>query len=101
MGRLWIITALLAPRVFLLFIWLRTNWLSRAFDTMLWPLLGAFLMPCTTLAYMAGMLNAQSVEGGWLLLLIVAVLFDILHLGMSTRVQGRRRLRIPKYEEEL
>ena len=101
MGCLWVIIALLAPRLFLLLIWLLTNWPSRAFDTVLWPLLGTFLMPYTTLTYMAGMLNAQSIEGGWLLLLIAAVLFDILHLGMSTRVQGRRKLRIPKYEEEL
>jgi hypothetical protein len=69
---------LFGPRLILLFIWLLTNWLSLAYQTTIWPLLGFLFMPFTTLAYMAGMLNNNgSVSGIWLVLLVVAVLFDL------------------------
>jgi hypothetical protein len=68
-----------------------TNWFSAAFNTVLWPLLGFVFMPYTTLAYMAAMLNNNhAVSGGWLVLVIVAVLVDLGGQGHSAR---RRRVR--------
>jgi hypothetical protein len=45
--------ALISPRVALFFVWLFSDWLSRAFDSWVVPLVGFFLLPWTTLAYAA------------------------------------------------
>jgi hypothetical protein len=46
-------------------------------------------MPYTTLAYMAAMLNNDgNVSGGWIVLVVVAVLFDL--GGQSNTVSNRR-----------
>jgi len=42
--------------------------------------MGFVFMPCTTLAYLAAMLNNKhTVSGGWLALLIGAVIVDVGH----------------------
>ena len=53
--------------------------------------MGFFLMPYTTLAYMAAMLNAHGVTGGWLVLVIVAVMVDLGHFEVSWRGRYRHR----------
>jgi hypothetical protein len=85
-----IVIALMLPRVTLFFIWLLTDWFPRAYETVLWPLLGFFFMPYTTLAYMGAMLNNNhQISGGWLIALIVAVVFDLSHHAETTR-RGRK-----------
>jgi hypothetical protein len=70
--------ALFIPRIVMVFILLLTDWFSRAYDTFWWPFLGFIFMPLTTLAYMAAMINNDhSVSGGWIVLLIIAVLCDL------------------------
>ncbi len=44
---------LLVPRVALVLLWLFTDVLARVFDTFVWPLLGFFVLPTTTLLYAA------------------------------------------------
>jgi hypothetical protein len=83
--------ALLAPRLVMFFIWLLTGWFGHAYHSFIWPLLGFFFMPYTTLAYMAAMLNGGTVTGGWLVLLIVAILVDLGHFEVSRH--GRYRWR--------
>ena len=85
--------ALLAPRLVMFFIWLLTEWFGHAYQSVIWPLLGFFFMPYTTLAYMAAMLNnAHGVTGGWLVLLIGAVLVDLGHVEISRHgIRWRRR----------
>jgi len=86
MGCLLPCLAVLMPRVVMFFILLLTNWFALAYQTVIWPLLGFFLMPYTTLAYMAAMLNNNhQLSGGWIVLLIVAVFFDLGGQGRSTR----------------
>jgi hypothetical protein len=81
-----IIVALLLPRMAMFLIWLFSDWFSRAYETAIWPLLGFFFMPYTTLAYMAAMLNNNhQINGGWLVLLIVAVVVDLGHNGGAAR----------------
>ena len=76
------LVALALPRIALLLIWLFTDWLARAYETWIIPLLGFVLMPYTTLAYMGAMLNNNhTVSGWWLALVVVAVLVDIGHWG--------------------
>lgn len=92
MGCLVAIIALMVPRVTMVFVFLLTGWFGRAYDTVVWPLLGFFFMPYTTLAYMAAMLgNNRSVSGWWLVLVILAVLADLGHEGHGSRVMVVRR----------
>ena len=86
-----IVIALLAPRMLMFFIWLLTPWLGQAYKTPLWPVLGFIFMPYTTLAYMGAMLrNDGVVSGGWLLLLIIAILVDLGHLAGGGHSVRRR-----------
>ena len=87
--------ALLVPRIVLFFIWLLTHWIKAAFDGWLLPLLGFLLMPYTTLAYMATMLNNNhAVSGGWWALIIIAAIVDVSHCGSGHAARRRRRRRL-------
>ena len=87
------IVALLAPRVAMLAVYVLTNWFDRAYETWYVPLLGFFLMPYTTLAYLAGMVHSQSISGGWLVLVVLAVLVDLGAWGGGHRSSGVLRVR--------
>ncbi len=91
MGCLFVVLAVLLPRIALIFIYLGTNWFSYAFSTAVWPLLGFFFMPYTTLAYTIAMVNTGgTLTGLWIILIIIAVLADLGHWGHAGRY-GRRR----------
>ncbi len=94
MGCILTLLAVAVPRVVMVFIVLLTNWFSQAYQTVIWPLLGFFFMPYTTLAYMAAVLNnAGNVTGGWLALVIVAAVVDIGHWGGGQRTVRTYRVR--------
>jgi len=89
-----VILALAAPRLAMVLIWLLTGWFGQAYGAWLWPLLGFFFMPYTTLAYMGAMLNNSGhVGGGWLVLVVLAVLVDLGVWGGGSKARrgGRRR----------
>lgn len=87
-----VLVAMLTPRVAMAFIFfLRKEWFTQAYETVLWPVLGFLFMPYTTLAYMAGKVNAGQIVDGWLVLLIVAVVVDIGHWGGGSQAARRRR----------
>ena len=68
--------ALLGPR-FAIIVWWIANpgrW-DRAFDTVLWPIIGFFVLPWTTLAYVA--VQPQGVEGFDWFVIVIAVLADV------------------------
>lgn len=73
--------ALLAPRVVIVLLVIFSDWIGQAYQTTLWPLLGFFLMPYTVLAYALAIHQAGSVTGIYLVLVIIAVLFDLGSLG--------------------
>ncbi len=74
------------PRTVMVFIWLLTDWFGQSFDTWVWPLIGFFIMPYSTLAYMAAMLNNEKqLNGLWLVLFIFAVLVDTGTWGSAKR----------------
>jgi len=50
-GCLLLLGAGIAPRLALVFTWIFTPYVSRAFDGVLMPLLGILLLPWTTIAY--------------------------------------------------
>ena len=85
-----VVIALFMPRLAIFLIWLFSDWLGRAYQMPLWPLLGFFFMPYTTLGYMAGMLNnAGNISGGWLVLVVVCVLIDLGAWGGSRKVKRK------------
>ena len=73
--------ALTFPRVALFLVWLfGEDYFARAFGSFIWPLLGFFFLPLTTLAFAFGM-NSLGRHGemsplGWLLV-IVALAGDL------------------------
>ncbi len=76
------------PRVALLVTWLFSTYLDRAFVTNLWPFLGFFLAPLTTLAWAFAMNTWGKVEGPGLALVVVALVVDLGLLGASRRRKG-------------
>lgn len=77
MGPLSIILGIFFPRLVLVCLWLFTTVPDRAFQGVLFPLLGFFLLPYTTLAYAFAMVTNGSVSGFYLALVIVAAVFDL------------------------
>lgn len=72
------VIALLFPRVLIVVLWLFTNWFSGVFSSNLWPVLGFFFLPVTTLWYSVVINNYG---GNWsmanIIILIVAVIIDV------------------------
>jgi hypothetical protein len=82
--------ALLTPRLVLVLVWLFSNYLGRAYHTAIWPVLGFFFLPLTTLAYAFAMnSNYGSVSGIYLVIVVIAVLVDLGLIGGGEA--GRRR----------
>lgn len=77
------------PRVMLVLMFLFSSYLQRAYSNFVIPVLGFIFLPITTIVY-AWLVNTKTpIEGGYLILLIVAVLFDAGSFGGGWR--GRRR----------
>ena len=81
--------AIFMPRFVLALVFIFSHYLGRAYQTVLWPLLGFFFMPLTTLAYAFAINSNGKLDGGYLLIYILAVLFDLGLLGTSE--SSRRR----------
>lgn len=81
--------ALFAPRVAIVLVALFSSYLGEAYRTWLWPLLGFFFLPLTTLAY-AWAVHGGSVQGVRLAVVVVAVLIDIGVIGGGRRAWRKR-----------
>lgn len=77
MSCLLVLVAISVPRMFLFFIFLLTDWLGYAYETIVWPVLGFLFMPYLTLAYMVTILQSGQIQGWWIALIVVAAFFDI------------------------
>jgi len=76
-----LLLVLIFPRIFLAALFLFSSYLERAYHGILIPLLGFIFLPLTTLCY-AWMVNSHMpLEGGNVLILIVAVIIDVGGLG--------------------
>jgi hypothetical protein len=69
------------PRVVLALMFLLSTYLQRAYHGLLIPLLGFLFLPITTIVYAWMANNHMPLEGINLLILLVAVLFDLGGLG--------------------
>jgi hypothetical protein len=77
------------PRLTLLFVWLFTDLVDRAFDGWLAPLAGLLLLPFSTLAYVFMWAPGRGVTGlGWFVV-IAAFLIDISSYAGGAFGRGR------------
>lgn len=83
--------ALLTPRFAILLVVVFSDYIGRAYETTLWPLLGFFILPLTTLAYAWAINSHGSVEGIYLAVVVVAVLVDLGLFGGSASKRRRSR----------
>src|SRR3954463_2732417 len=78
MGCFVVLFALISPRLALFVILLFSDWIGRAFDGWIVPVVGFFLLPWTTLAYTVMWVSgSRGVEGFEWFLVILAFLFDL------------------------
>ena len=90
MGCLIVLFVLALPRTIMVVLWLFSDYLSTAFGTWVWPLIGFFIHPTTTLAYAVAQNRYGGVKGVGLVLVILGVLIDLGAIGGSGRGAGKR-----------
>ena len=84
-GCLAVLFALVAPRVVMFVLWLFTDYLGRAFEGFLLPLIGFFALPTTTLGYAVAQNEFGGFRGWGAAVVIVAALLDV---GLWGRGRG-------------
>jgi len=82
--------ALSAPRVAIVLVVIFSDYIGRAYETMLWPFVGFIFMPLTTLAYAWAINSHGSVAGIHLVVVVVAVLMDLGVVGGGAASRRRR-----------
>lgn len=76
--------ALISPRLALFFILIFSNWVGRAFDGWILPVLGFFLLPWTTLAYVVMYrIEPPGVDGFDWFIVVLAFLVDLASYAKS------------------
>lgn len=80
--------ALAAPRFAIILVVIFSDYIGRAFQTTIWPLIGFLFMPLTTLSYAWAMNSRGSVAGFHLVVVVVAVLLDLGLVGGSAARRG-------------
>ena len=65
------------PRFVMVVLWIFTGYLGRAYDGVLLPLAGFFLLPTTTLAYAVAQNETRGVRSWGLALVVIAALVDV------------------------
>lgn len=90
-GCILFLLSLITPRIVILILFLFTQYLANAYETAIWPGLGFFFLPVTTLAYAFAINQAGAVDGLYLVLVVVAVLIDMGILGSGGAEARRRR----------
>ena len=85
-----VIVLLAFPRVVLVFMFLTSNYLQRAYHDLIVPILGFFFLPLTTIVY-AWLVNSHlPLEGINVVYLIIAVIVDVGGLGGGDYHRRRR-----------
>ena len=86
--------AMFFPRLAIFIVWLASDYLQTAYQTVLWPVLGFILMPMTTLAYAFAWHNGGGSPTGSTLgaiVLVLGVLYDLGVIGGSASNQRARK----------
>jgi hypothetical protein len=85
-----VVLALLTPRFVMVLLWLFSDYLSHAYGTWVWPLLGFFFLPTTTIAFAIAQNEFGGFRGWGAVVTVLGVLFD---LGVLGGARGRGILR--------
>lgn len=90
-----VLIAFFFPRLVIALLALLTTYMSSAYPNgLMWPLLGFFFLPYTTLAYAWAMNSHGSVEGIHLVVVILAVLSDLGVVGSGARTHRTRSVAV-------
>lgn len=79
------VVGLATPRLVMLVLWIFTDYLGRAYEGVVLPLLGFFLLPTTTLTYAVAENESGGLEGWGILIVVIGVVLD---LGMCGSGRG-------------
>jgi hypothetical protein len=90
MGCLVVLVAIALPRFVMVVLWLFTDYLRDAYGTWLWPLIGFFVLPTTTLAYAIAQNSYHGVKGVGLVIVVLGVLVDFGVIGGGRGIAKRR-----------
>jgi hypothetical protein len=77
MGCFGVTLGLVTPRFVMVILWIFTNYLGRAYDSTIVPLLGFFFMPTTTLAYAVAQNETHGIKGWGALVLVIGIGLDL------------------------
>lgn len=83
--------AFFTPRIVIALLVIFSDYIGHAYQTILWPLLGFFFAPFTTLAYAWAMNSQGSVSGFPLIVVIFAVMLDLGVIGGGAKARKLRR----------
>lgn len=89
-GCILVLLALFSPRLALIFLWLFSDLLSRAFEAWYIPLIGLFLLPWTTLAYAVLWTSSDRVYGFEWFIVGLAFVFDVASWKGNDRFRTQR-----------
>jgi hypothetical protein len=82
LGCLFVLIALLSPRLAVALMWIFTPWVDRAFGPVIWPILGIIFLPLTTLLYVIlWNTGGRGVTGWEWIFVIFALGGDLASLG--------------------
>jgi hypothetical protein len=84
---LFVVLALVTPRLVVALLWFFTRWFEGLFTSVLWPILGFIFLPTTLLWYSA---VQHWFDGRWTLWPIVGIVIALL-IDLSPAGGGRRR----------
>ena len=85
MGCLLALVALITPRFVIVVLWLFSDYMTRAFDSWLWPTIGFFFLPMTTLACAVAQNEFNGFGGIGLVILLIGFAIDVGLLGGGAR----------------
>ncbi len=93
MGCFILLIGVIWPRITLVLLWVFTSYPAKAFQTDLWPVLGFFLLPTTTLGYELAKNWAAGgqLDGLWWLLPALGLLHDLGHTSWAAWHRGATR----------
>lgn len=89
MGCLLVLAVLAIPRTIMVVLWIFSSYLSQAFGTWVWPLLGFLFLPTTTLGYAVAENRYGGVRSWGLVLVVLGALVDLGAIG-GGRGLGKR-----------
>jgi hypothetical protein len=81
--------ALVTPRFAIVLVVLFSDYIGRAYETVVWPFLGFLFMPVTTLAYAWAINSRGTVDGFHLFVVVMAALVDFGVVGRSAAKRKR------------